>query len=368
MGTFRVGGSNCLWSIHLLPAMWNRSVIAFTHLYGTPKWRAVALASMVLFAFAFVVTKREDSFPSADLINTKRASYQSSVQFNPSLELLNGTDVIWQIPDSPKAALFVAHGCGIRAANFWDNYPGCPNCIGLPEERIFVLRALERKYAVLTISSLHRCWSFDEIKNVKWIIKWWIDTNKLGTIPLVAMGASSGGYFVSALAAEMRFHSIAIMISEGTFASMGVPKDYPPTLFVHMPKDQVTMSRIQKNMRVLRQNGVPVSEIRCMEFPLSPDLLLDRIPRLNKTFCLKLYDVFREKGFIDQNGYLKNDGRQFQWKEALVEKDMISENYELLKHIDEELNLAFALHELTSFQADEILFWFESHMNPSMGP
>ncbi|WOL12394.1 hypothetical protein Cni_G21161 [Canna indica] len=343
--------------------MWNRMHKPSKLFYGAGKWRAIALASVVLITITYVVINREKSNPASGLINPKKASFQSSIQFRPSLELLNGTDVIWQIPNSPKAALFIAHGCGVRAANFWDNYPGCLNCTGLPEERIFVLRALERKFAVLTISSLDRCWSFEETKNVKWIIKWWIVTNELGRLPIVAMGASSGGYFVSALAAEMRFSSITVMIAEGMFQSMGVPKDYPPTLFVHMPKDQFSMKKIQFSMRVLRQNGVPVKEIRCMQFPLYPDLFSDRIPGLNHTVSSKLYDIFSHKRFIDGNGYMKHDGRQTQWKEAVIQRNIIPENYQLLNHIEEELNLAFAYHEMTSFQADEILDWFESHMN-----
>ncbi|RCU28013.1 hypothetical protein DVA81_19915, partial [Acinetobacter baumannii] len=62
---------------------------------------------------------------------------------------MNGTDVIWQIPDSPKAVLFLAHGCNGRASNFWDRSLSCPNCVGLPEERLIVFHALTRRFAVL---------------------------------------------------------------------------------------------------------------------------------------------------------------------------------------------------------------------------
>ncbi|CAL9205319.1 unnamed protein product [Musa hybrid cultivar] len=347
----------------MMPGMSSRLHNSSNQFYRAQKWRAVALASLTLIAVTCILINREKPNPSSDLLKHKNAGFQSSVRFRPSLELMNGTDVIWQIPDSPKAALFIAHGCGVRASNFWDKYPGCPNCTGLPEERIFVLRALERKFAVLTISSLGRCWSFEETEAIKWIIKWWIEKNKLGKLPIMAMGASSGGYFVSALAAEMRFRSLSIMIAEGVFASAGVPKDYPPTLFVHMPKDRNTMKKIQKNMKTLRQNGVLVKEIRCMQFPLSPDLFSNRIPGINQTLSVKMYHLFSEKGFIDENGFMNNDGRQTQWKEALIQRNIIPENYELLNHIGEELNLAFALHEMTSFETDGILDWFESNMS-----
>lgn len=197
------------------------------------------------------------------------------VQFDPTMEFRNGTDVIWQIPDSPKAVFFLAHGCNGRAVNFWDRSPNCVDCVGLPEERLIVLHALARKFAVITISSVGKCWSFGEEKIiVKEIIQWWIEKNKLEKLPLVALGASSGGYFISLLATNLRFSSIALMIAEGLFSNMDITKDYPPTLFVHMPKDQTRKQRIAENMEILRNKGIDVAEVECMEFPISPFFFL----------------------------------------------------------------------------------------------
>ncbi|XP_020265381.1 uncharacterized protein LOC109840953 [Asparagus officinalis] len=277
---------------------------------------------------------------------------------------MNGTDVIWQIPNSPKAVLFIAHGCDCRAANFWDRSPTCPKCVGLPEDRLIVHHALDRKFAVLTISSIGRCWSLGKEKeNVKRIIKQWIKKQKLDKLPVVAMGASSGGYFVSALAAEMRFSSIVIMIAEGVFEQMGVPEGYPPTLFVHMPKDHRREKSIEMNMKVFKQKSVDVREIRCMEFPLTPNFLSDRIPGLDKKFSAQLFALFREKGFVDENGYMRKDGRRTPWREALKERGLLLKKNEWDNHIQEELNLAFGYHEMTSLQSDDMLGWFESHMS-----
>ncbi|XP_043687620.1 uncharacterized protein LOC122638836, partial [Telopea speciosissima] len=177
-----------------------------------------------------------------------------SVGFYPTMEFRNGTKVIWQIPDSPKAVLFLAHGCNGRAVNFWDRCPNCPNCIGLPEERPIVLYALVQKFVVITISSAGECWSLgrgEEILFVKEIIKWWAAKHKLEKLPVVAPGASSGGYFVSVLATNMRFNSITIMIAEALFYGTDTPDDYPPTLFVHMPKDRARSQIINGNLEAL---------------------------------------------------------------------------------------------------------------------
>jgi hypothetical protein len=286
------------------------------------------------------------------------------VQFHPTIEVKNGTEIIWQIPDTPKAVIFLVHGCNGRAVNFWDRSSTCSNCIGLPEERLLVLHALARKFAVLTISSVGRCWTFGEERLiVKDILKWWVEKNKLQQLPIVALGASSGGYFVSVLANELKFSSITLMIAEGVFEKMDISEDYPPTLFVHMPKDIYRQQKIHENLERLRNKGVDVAEIECMEFPLSPHILADRIPGIDQTFSAKLFELLQGKGFIDENGYMKNDGRATRWKAALRESKTYFPDQHLAQHIQEELNLAFAYHEMTSLHSELIFKWFESHMN-----
>jgi hypothetical protein len=48
----------------------------------------------------------------------------------------------------------------------------------------------------------------------------------------VALGASSGCYFVSMLASKMGFRSI-VMIVEGVFNQIDVGKDYPPLIKIN---------------------------------------------------------------------------------------------------------------------------------------
>ncbi|KAF8007786.1 hypothetical protein BT93_K1702 [Corymbia citriodora subsp. variegata] len=269
-----------------------------------------------------------------------------------------------RIPDSPKAVLFIAHGCNGRAINFWDRSPTCQQCVGLPEERLLVLEGLSRKFAVLTVSSAGRCWTMAEERLiVRDIIRWWVGKNKLEKLPLVALGASSGGYFVSALTTNLRFSSIVLMIAEGMFDRMDVPEDYPPTLFVHMPKDAVRQQKIDEFMPVLKSKGIDVAAVECVEFPLSASTFADRIPGVDENVSAKLFELFRSKGFVDANGYMKRDGRATHWKKALKENKNILLDRQLVNHVQEELNLAFAYHEMTSLQSEQIFKWFESHMS-----
>ncbi|KAK1419756.1 hypothetical protein QVD17_29067 [Tagetes erecta] len=288
---------------------------------------------------------------------------QSIAQFDPTVQILNGTELIWQIPNSPKSILFLAHGCNGKAANFWDKSVKCEHCVGLPEERAIVLEALARKFAVIAVSSKGKCWSLmKETLIVEGIIKFWVKKHNLESLPVVALGASSGGYFVSMLASKMKFSSIVVMIAEGVFDRIDVTERYPPTLFVHMPKDGRRKKMIDVNVEALRRKGVDVAEVECRELQLSPRFLADRVPGLELKVSVELFDLFREKGFVDKNGYLIDDGRVLPWKEAMNERKVNIPNKLLVSYIQEELNLAFAYHEMTSLQSEQMFNWFETHL------
>ncbi|CAK8538764.1 unnamed protein product [Lathyrus sativus] len=292
-------------------------------------------------------------------------SFDSLVKLHPTREFRNGTDLIWQVPESPKGVLFLAHGCNGKAINFWDKSSECPDCVGLPEERLLVLHGLAEGFAVITISSARRCWSYgnNEVLIVKDILEWWIGERKLEKLPLVALGASSGGYFVSLLATAKKFNSIVLMIAEGMFEEIDIEKDYPPTLFVHMPKDFYRQRKIDEYVEVLKGKGIDVGVVECMEFPLSPDTLIDRIPGMDQHLSRTLFEVFKERGLIDRNGYMKQDGRKINWRKVIQEKINLDIDERLVPHVQEELNLAFAYHEMTSVHSDRIFKWFKSHLS-----
>ncbi|XP_057763744.1 uncharacterized protein LOC130985018 [Salvia miltiorrhiza] len=352
----------------MLRAMFGGGNRLLKHSRGTKKIQSpvfIALLILVIVALVFFFGNNGDrSSLMPDLDNQKWNSFDSLVRLDPSVELRNGTDLIWQIPDSdsPKGILFLAHGCSGRAANFWDKSPKCLHCVGLPEERLIVLHALARGFAVFAISSKGVCWSLGEERLiVRSMIRWWISEQKMEKLPVYAMGASSGGYFVSALAAEFHFRAIALMIAEGVFSHLDITKKYPATLFVHMPKDEKRSRKIEKYLVVMREKGIDVAEVKCVEFPLTPQFFANRIPGLSPNLSVKLFDVFQDKGFIDENGYMRDDGRVIPWKTAIEERNIFLPKKALVNHIQEEMNLAFAYHEMTSLQSQEILDWFESH-------
>ncbi|CAM0946033.1 unnamed protein product [Alopecurus aequalis] len=333
-----------------------------------PRRPVVLIASscaLILLATALLLPR---SLPAPPLTTA------SVIRLNPRVERRSGNEVLWQLPPGPpSAAVFIAPGCTIRATDFFDASPGCPHCAGLPEERRFTREALRRGYAVLAVSSRAECWSLDaasgegsELAAVESIINWWVNEQhpELGGLPLVGIGASSGGYFVSALAARVRFSSVAIMIAEGVFAAMDeIPAGYPPALFVHMPKDAERAQMVAASIGQLKSKHIDVREIQCDAFAVSAEFLAARIPGLTRTVADGLVDVLRHKSFLDDKGFLKKDGRSTPWKEAAEEAKVLPEGFRLGRHVTEELNIAYAFHEFTSLKNGEIFDWFESHMS-----
>lgn len=281
-----------------------------------------------------------------------------------TLDYVQETQLVWQIPPSPKAILFIAHGCHGSATYFWDRSPNCAECVGLPEERIIVMHALSKGYAVVAISSTRDCWSIATDKDkVLTTLSYWIVEKGLDKLPVVALGASSGGYFVSALAREYKFSSIGIMISEGLFQTMKIDGHYPSTLFVHMVKDKRRASLIKDAMEVLKRKGIDTEEVKCYQLPVTPHYFT-KIPGFNAMTSERIHQALKNSGILDNENFMMADGRSMNWMVPLKGRGTMLEDHfkEWDMHMRELLNLAFGYHEMTSLQSDEIFEWFDAHL------
>ncbi|RLM79271.1 uncharacterized protein C2845_PM12G07550 [Panicum miliaceum] len=295
---------------------------------------AVLIAStcaLLLLATALLLPGAPPAPPLTTSAAADSDAAAAAVRLDARVTRRSGNEVLWQLPppSTPlRAALFAAPGCTIRATDFFDASPGCPRC------------------------SCPRCWSLDagggeegsELAAVESIIKWWTTEEfpQLAGLPLVGIGASSGGYFLSALAARVRFSSVVVMIAEGVYGAM---------------------ADIPAGLGKLKAKRVDVREIRCDEFAVSAEFLAERVPGLTRAVADALVDVLRRKGFVDEKGFLKKDGRSTPWKKAAEEAKVLPEGFNLERHVNEELNVAYAYHEFTSLKNTEIFEWFESHMN-----
>jgi len=204
---------------------------------------------------------------------------------------------------------------------------------------------------------------------VKFVLESWIDRLGLVELPLLGLGASSGGYFVSRFAKVMKFDAIVVMIAEGSFRNVR-NFSYPPVLFVHMVKDETRVARIREIIPVLREAGVQADEIQCKEVNITDNFFSKRIPYVDLEMSVRLGEILERSGYLDGRRFLKVDSRSLKLKqdmrsskdgqELLDSLSRRSENWE--HHIREELNLAFAFHEFTSLPTRRIIAWFESHV------
>ncbi|CAM6094393.1 unnamed protein product [Calypogeia fissa] len=344
------------------------------------------LIPSILFAFVNVndssttsgVLSHNDHHDSATGLRHPSQTVQSATSLStpttnlpeliPKYENVDGTEYVWQIPTAPKpkAVLFLAHGCQCRSTFFWDRHPQCLNCTGMPEERTLVLDALARGYSVIAVSSTGQCWSSQvDTKKVLKVLRNWVSDLGLVGLPVFGLGASSGGYFISVLAMHFKFQSLIIEISSGRFEAMDFDSTYPPTLFVHMPRDKGLAERISEARDLLSEKGVHNDELLCSPLEITDHFFSERIPDVSRELSEKIVASLHQYGILvpaHKGLYMKADGRQSGWKTALRKESVLSDDdfVKWERHLQEEMNLAYAYHEFTSLPSQYIFDWFDS--------
>eukprot|EP00667_Euglena_gracilis_P012650 EG_transcript_13002 len=275
-----------------------------------------------------------------------------------------GTEFVWQRPRAaPKAILFLAHGCSHSATDWWNKSQACPKCIGLPVERRIVRAALAAGYVALAVSSqdrvYSRCWTEDDLEPVKRVIRLVMREIGAADLPVVALGASSGGAFLPMLAQTTSLTALAVQIMATSNTLLG--PGFPPTAFIHMPRDARTARLVQANVRALNQSGVPVREWAHRPMRLTPHLFSDYIDSVSPELSRRIFKALKDAQYLDSEGGLKADPRQSGWRAVL--KEAVPELRGVAMAADESslpevLNLAYAAHEITDrYMADTLTFF-----------
>jgi predicted esterase len=250
------------------------------------------LAAFALFLLWLLSSGITTGLPPSSTIQQQQQQQQqgaagdaSPIMLDGTYEDIGGSEVVWQMPapaqQQPVAGVLLAlHGCGHYAGDWFPRSPSCPRCLGLPEELIITRAALARRLAVVAISSLDRdyskCWdpnptSDDAVAVERVLTELTRRAPSLAGRPIFAFGASSGGAFALALGARrapalrgviaeiMGHPSLAAWVGGGgatgganAAASKSKPK-YPPTAFIHMPRDGDTAALVAVNAAELKQ-------------------------------------------------------------------------------------------------------------------
>lgn len=320
----------------------------------------------------------EDDFPGGPL-RAAQTSLQAVNRSAPEQMELSGQNLIIERVQQPKGVLLTFHGCSHSALDWWQPGPTCKACTGLPEETAIVRAAVARQYVVVAISSADqagsRCWDVApppqqtvDVKHTVASIKALSQAEQWGDLPIYALGASSGGAMVALLPFFAELQGICVQI-------MGVPpsvyqdlntaaaRPFPPTMFVHMPRDKRTAAAVAADVEALKAQGVATLEVKHEPVPLSGTFFSARIEDVSVQLSGQIFRAFKDGGLLDGKGLLKADPRMTVDKWQAVLRDQVPEAHNMSLEADrspifEVLNVAWAGHEIISDTTDAMLDWF----------
>ena len=241
---------------------------------------------------------------------------------------------------------------------------------GLPEERRLRIAALRRRLALIGISSLDRvnkrCWAElrkDGGKQVADILRDWIERQGLRGVPLYTMGASSGGQMALTLPRHMRVAGVYAQVRgvENTVLKLPKGRIFPPTVFVHMPRDEANAAVIRSNIATLKNAGTAVLEVEIHPRPVTVEFLTERSPLIDESMAENIVNALKKDGIVAENGSLTEPPRPVTDRWAPLVQPVIG-NLSLTldeSHVGELVNLAWAKHELVSDEAEAVITWLQ---------
>lgn len=239
---------------------------------------------------------------------------------------------------SPVGVIFFAHGCHHSASDWFVKSDACQHCSALPVEIKLMEEALSRNLVTVAVSSMnryHKCWTERDRERVAKVLKLIYDDVLKGfkteELPLYLFGASSGGSFVSSLALP----TTALNINEESLQQYGlnvrkiviqissigearkVRAGYPPSLFVHMKRDERTSEFVSANLKLLSYFQIPSLALPCDPLPITAKYFHINDPsRWSLDESAAIVNVLSKDGFLDASGYLIEDPRATQWRKV----------------------------------------------------
>jgi hypothetical protein len=289
----------------------------------------------------------------------------------PSHQVIDGIDVLWAASSrsDPCGILFVAHGCNHAHTDWFVCQQGC---LGLPEEVAIVNLALERNLVVVAVSSKNRhskCWNPEvdgpRVATVLQKIPDKYAPVSSSPLPIWAFGASSGGGFVSALG---NFMKIQGYLSQIMARQTPEGQSLSEACMVHLTMQRDLMTRDMAEQIV---SQVPSSSNNARHIRLPPlaissaDFFSKRIGSVSSSNSKSTVQSLQQGGFLDAQGYLKQDPRGSDWRSAVqpfAESDTLLANQSAISEI---MNVAYSMHEMSREGVAEGLDFCLSLLPPS---
>ena len=291
-------------------------------------------------------------------------------------------ELVWEAPrDAAEGVLALFHGCSHSAGDFYAQSPRCAECLGLPEERRIQAAALAAQLLTVSFSSSDRarkCWSpATDGPRVAAALAALLRRHNASTLPLFALGASSGGGFAALLpqyVPHVAALEVQIMGAEPEALLATPPPEhgpYPPSRWTHMPRDANMAGFVAEALQALKGAGLDVEESRIEPLPITPHFFADRVPGVTPEASAAAEAALREAKLLDADGFLVQDPRAgggAAWRGALgtlarggLGGDTLAAD---ASPVAEELNVAWASHEIVADDINATLAFFKRHAAP----
>eukprot|EP00041_Stephanoeca_diplocostata_P023161 m.563392 g.563392 ORF g.563392 m.563392 type:complete len:318 (+) comp22231_c1_seq1:463-1416(+) len=281
-----------------------------------------------------------------------------------------GVDVVIRIPGEskmPRGIVLALHGCS-HGARDWGTETECAGCIGLPEELQIARSCIEQDFIVVAPSSQGHCWShdYDGPMISEMLNDLLVDHRDWRKLPLLAFGASSGGamaLLLSHYVAGIKAIAVQIMaVPNGVLSTLTdrAEVEFPPTLYLHMARDERTREHVSQNMQLLAAHHVKVKSFALEPQPLT-EKLLRRIDGMLTDRAATIIARLQRCSVVDEHGWLQKDPRASNWRQCLNAMDLGGDSLEPDRSpLSELLNVAWAQHEIFSDASALMVEWFNS--------
>ncbi|KAL7466630.1 hypothetical protein ACHAXS_006923 [Conticribra weissflogii] len=271
-----------------------------------------------------------------------------------------------------KGWVLLLHACTHSALKFFSPSPRCPKCVGLSEELLIVRWVMDAGYIPIAISCA------DETRSDG-------DGDERLERVVFSIGASSGGTMAAELVAKQLSQAAIVMVMSLSDPLVeGLRRIPRPIYLAPMPRDEGTLRRVQRNFEALRghddgnggDKGPEKSHIvldtqSCDSLPLTPDYLVQRVPRMTREAAATLTSKLKDAGHIDhRSNRLIVDPTKSNWRNVIsprngthwLDRFALTPGYSPLAKA---LHRAWAFHEYCSEVVVPAIHFFEDWYDTS---
>ena len=317
-----------------------------------------------------------------------------TLPLRPKRTRIQGLDHFYMLPPTnttsdgkPKGLLLHLHSCKESGFEFFT----------LPEHRIVAYDAIQKGLAVLSPTSYDRqsgCYTSEDANGLlKKVVGQFVRRNRLQSLPIVGLGHSSGGTFLSFLRKTLELQSMAVYNSPEDYGDMQSKNDtLIPTVYLSMSMDESISNRMNANMKRLQDKNITSYLYRVSPKPFTQKLCAARLPESNNGFCKHMSTTIG-KDLLDADGYvLEGDVASKQWQRFFEGLELTEEGFCPIDETDslmyygnkkssswakecsmrvvleQEIKACFGYHAMTAQYHDEILNFLISNSKMKENP